>query len=105
MGRCKRMQGEYKMYLVQQIYKKQQRKEELETTRERQTQANYRQSYALRDQVAATAVQGRKLREPVGMDARYKEYLADERNAKRAKMMQSWNIYIHSWTALYWASH
>jgi len=43
------MQGEYKMYLVQQNYQKQNRKEELESTRERQTQLNYRQSYALRD--------------------------------------------------------
>ena len=35
MARCKRMQGEYKMYLVQMQQEKQHRKEELETTRER----------------------------------------------------------------------
>lgn len=38
------------------------------------------------------------MREPMGMDARYKEYLADERNKKRAQMMQNWNIYTQEAT-------
>ena len=89
------MQSEYKMHLISQIHKKQQRKLDMERRRVVQTADNLKQSEDLRDRVIATAVVGRQTHEPVGMETRYKEYQVDERNKKRAAQYQTWNIYEH----------
>ena len=47
--RCKRMQADYKRHLIEQLERKQVRKEELEASRERQANTNLKQNTALRD--------------------------------------------------------
>ena len=88
-NRCKRMQSEYKMHLINQIHKKQNRKFEMERRRAVQTHENQKVSEDLRDRVIATAVVGRQTHEPVGMETRYREYQVDERNKKRAEQYKT----------------
>ena len=87
--RCKRLQNDYKMNLINQIYKRQQRQWDVEKANTTTATRTLKQSVKLRDDVMETVLCGRKLQEPVGMETRYKEFLHDERNKKRMQMMQS----------------